>query len=347
MVYINAISYYLPERKVNNDEIIKDYYAFSNNIVEPEVTTDTIYNQCGVNSRRVSPYDETAKDLGNYAANNLFEEWNINPKDVEYIIFVSDALEYKGPTTACVMQSDLGIPTTAGAIDILHGCTGWVYGLSLAKALIVSGQVNNVLLITADVPTKVIHPEDIEIRAIFGDGAAATFISNNQFTNGYNANIGDFIFGTDGTGEHTLKVERSATKEPADIEWLSQYTDVPTGLGGGRLIMNSPKIFLFALRKVPFLVDEILKKENLTRDDIDFYILHQANAQMLNFIRKRMRLPEEKFIIHMEEIGNTVSASIPIATYETFKKNKIKKGNKVLVAGFGIGLSWGATVVRF
>lgn len=347
MVLVNAISYFLPERRVSNEEIIKDYYSFIDSVPSTEVTPDTIYNQCGVKSRRISPYDETAKDLGNRAAENLFAEWDINRDEIEYIIFVSDALEYKGPTTACVMQNDLGIPNTAGAIDILHGCTGWVYGLSLAKALIVSGQVNNVLLVTADVPTKVIHPEDIEIRGIFGDGAAATFISNQSRDKGYNTSIGDFVFGTDGSGEHTLKVERSATKEPTDIEWLSQYTDVPTGLGGGRLIMNSPKIFLFALRKVPFLVDEILKKENLTRDDIDFYILHQANAQMLNFIRKRMKLPEEKFIIHMEEIGNTVSASIPIAMHETFKKNKIKKGSKVLVAGFGIGLSWGATVVRF
>lgn len=313
----------------------------------PKIAPADIYNQCGINKRYISDADDTAKDLGNRAAEHLFEEWEIDRKEVEYIIFVSDALDYKGPTTACIMQNDLELENTVAAIDVLHGCTGWIYGLSLAKALISSEQVSNVLLVTADVPTKIIHPKDIELKAIFSDAAAATFISNKKENNGLNASVGGFVFGTDGKGEHTLKVERSATKEPADIEWLNQYTDVPTGLGGGRMVMNSPKIFLFALRKVPALIDAVLKKENLSRDDIDFFILHQANGKMLDFIRKRMKIPQEKFIINIDEIGNTVSASIPIAVYDTVKENRIKKGNKVLVAGFGIGFSWGATVVTF
>ena len=111
--------------------------------------------------------------------------------------------------------------------------------------------------------------------------------------------------------------------------------------------MNSAKIFLFALRKVPVLIEEVLKKNNIKFEEIDFFILHQANGKMLEFICKRMKIPTEKFIININEIGNTVSASIPIATHCTFKENKIKQGNKVLVAGFGIGLSWGATIITF
>lgn len=346
MVYINAISHHFPDLFRDNEQIIEEYYKYGGdrNI---DITSEDIYNQCGINKRYVSHPDDTAKDLGNRAAEQLFKEWEIDRKEIEYIIFVSDALDYKGPTTACIMQNDLGLENTVAAIDVLHGCTGWIYGLSLAKALISSGQVSNVLLITADVPTKIVHPMDIELTAIFSDAAAATLLSNKKIDNGINAQIGDFIFGTDGKGEHKLKVERSATKEPADIKWLEQHVDLPTGLIGGRMVMNSPQIFLFALRKVPVLIDGVLKKENLSREDIDFFILHQANGKMLDFIRKRMKIPQEKFIINIDEIGNTVSASIPIAVYDTIKENKIKKGSKVLVAGFGIGLSWGATILDF
>jgi len=346
LVYINAISYHLPNQFHSNEQIIAEYYKYGGDSSN-KITSQDIFNQCGITKRYTSDLEETAKDLGNKAALKLFEEWNIDKNTIEYLIFVSDALDYKGPTTACVMQYDLGLPETCATIDVLHGCTGFIYGLSLAKALIDSNQVNNVLLITADVPTKVIHPIDIDLRAIFSDGAAATFVSNKKMSDGINAHFDKFIFGTDGSGEKSLFVERSATKEPADIKWLSQYADIPTGLGGGRLRMNSSKIFLFALRKVPNLINDILEKENINKSEIDFYILHQANGQMLDFIRKKMKIEQEKFIINIQEIGNTVSASIPIALYQTFKKNKFKNNNKVVISGFGIGLSWGATILKF
>lgn len=347
MVFINAISYHLPERSLTNREVLEDYFRYPTEKTDRSLTTERIYEQCHITKRYQSELNETAKDLGNAAAEKLFEEWGIPKKEIEYLIFVSDALEYKGPTTACVMQNDLGLEKNIGAIDILHGCTGFVYGLSIANALIISGQVNNVLLVTADAPTKVIHPSDVDLRAIFSDAGAATLVSNQRIENGMNASLGKFIFGTDGAGEHALKTERSATRNPADVKWLKQFEDVAHGNACGRLVMNSSKIFLFALRTVPKLVKAILEKEKTNQNDISFYILHQANGQMLDFIRKRMKLPEEKFIINIEKIGNTVSASIPIAFYQTFKKGKIKKGQKVLLAGFGIGLSWGGTIITF
>lgn len=346
MIYVNAISYYLPEDTVSNETILSDYQKFGGDLAKAP-DSEGIFKQCGIRNRHVCPIDDTSKDLGNLACERMFDQWNIDKQTVEYIIFVSDALEYKGPTTACVMQHNLGLPDTVGAIDILHGCTGWVYGLNLAKALIVSGQVQNVLLVTADVPTKVIHPLDVELRAIFSDGAAATFISNQKIDGGINASMDLFTFGTDGSGEKALWVERSATREPADITWLEQYKDVPTLLGGGRLRMSSPKIFMFALRKVPGLIQAILDKHGLQKEDIDFFILHQANGTMLEFLRKRMKIPQEKFIISLEHTGNTVSASIPLAMKLLMEEQNIPEGSKVLVAGFGIGLSWGATILTF
>lgn len=346
MVYINAVSYHLPDTALGNQELIEDYLPYTK-AGDDIFSAEDLADQCWVKKRYQVDLSETAKDLGNAAAKKLFSEWNIEKEEIDYIIFVSDALEYKGPTTACIMQNDLGLRQSVGAIDILHGCTGFVYGLSLAKALVQSGQINNALLVTADVPTKVIHPSDVDLRAIFSDGGAATFISNSKMENGMNAELGDFIFGSDGSGEHALKVERSATRNPADIEWLSQYKEVRHGNTGGRLTMNNSKIFLFAMRKVPRLIRALFEKEKLQQNDISLYVLHQANGQMLDFIRRRMKIPEEKFIINIQEIGNTVSASIPIALYQSFKAGKIKKHDKVLLAGFGIGLSWGGTIVKF
>jgi len=344
LIYINAISYYLPEKTIDNETIIKEFFEYGGES-KFEITSETIFQQCGIKKRYVAELEDTTKDLGNRAAEILFQEWKIDKSKIDYLIFVSDASEYKGPATSCIMQHNLGLAQTTAAIDIQHGCTGFIYGLSIAKAVINAQLAKNVLLVTSDAPTKVIHPEDIELRSIFSDGAAATLISNTKLKNGINAKIEDFIFGTDGQGEKYLWVERSATKNPPDVAWLKQYEHLPTGLGGGRLKMDSPQIFLFAVRRVPQLVKAILEKHTLKINDIDFFIFHQANGTMLDFLRKRLKIPKEKFIISIEHIGNTVSATLPIALKEMVDDDRIKPGQKILAAGFGIGYSWGATIL--
>ncbi|MDF1699037.1 MAG: ketoacyl-ACP synthase III [Saprospiraceae bacterium] len=343
MVFINSISYFLPKKKVSNQEVITDYNRYvSTNELETE---DGIFGKTGVKIRYQSDLSITAKDLGAYAAQQLFDRNSIDRSDIQALIFISDALDYKGPSTACILQSKLDLPKSILAFDILHGCTGWIYGLSLAKALIHSKQVDTVLVITADIPRRVIHPEDIELSALFSDGGAATLISNSPSGKDQNMTINDFDFGTDGKGRKYLYTERSASKDPADITWLSQFKDIPSGLIGGRLRMNSDKIFLFALRIVPLLTKNILRKHNLKLEDIDYFVYHQANGTMLEYLRKRMKIPKEKFIISIENIGNTVSSSIPIALYQLMQKTEIPRESKILVAGFGIGFSWGGTVL--
>lgn len=345
MIYLNAISYYFPKKSFSNDEIIADYYKYSENPNPDEITSDSIIRQCGIQNRFAAEIEETAKDIGNKAAEKLFEEWNFDKTKIDYIIFVSDALDYKGPTTACVMQSDLGLSENCGAIDILHGCTGYIYGLSVAKALIIAEEYENILLITADTPSKVVHPGEIDLRAIFSDAAAATLISKNKMQGFLNWDIEKFVFGTDGKGEKNLFVERSATKNAADINWLKQYEHIPGGLRRGKMYMNSPQIFLFALRKVPGLITQILEKNKTVFEKIDYFVLHQANAQMLEFIRKRIKIPEQKFINNISNIGNTVSASIPIALKQMLETNKITPQSKLLLCGFGIGYSWGGVII--
>ncbi|MFT4536374.1 MAG: 3-oxoacyl-[acyl-carrier-protein] synthase-3 [Saprospiraceae bacterium] len=343
MVYINSISYYFPERIVDNSEIIANYKRVVDEF--DEVTSEDIFEQTGVAYRYESDLSDTAKDLGLKAAERLFARSEIDKDSIQALIFVSDAIEYKGPAAACVLQSELELSKAVMAFDILHGCTGWVYGISLAKALIESNQVESVLLVTSDTPRRVIHPEDLELSAIFSDGAAATLLTQRPNAQSLNLTINDFVFGTDGKGREHLYVERSGSKNPADIKWLSQYKHIPSGLRGGRLRMNSNRIFMFVLRKVPQLTSQILKKHDIEIGDIDYFLYHQANGTMLEYLRKRMKIPNRKFIINIRNIGNTVSSTIPIALKELLDENKIPSGSKILVAGFGIGYSWGGTII--
>ena len=346
MTFVSAISYYLPEKSISNKQVIEEYEPFRKRKGLPSISDQMIVEQTGIKSRYQAEYHETTLDLGRKAAEKLFEDYNLDRSEIDYLIFVSDALEHKGPTTACILQHQLELGEHCASIDILHGCTGWIYGLSVAKAMIASNQATNVLLITGDVPTKVIHPEDYELRAIFSDAAAATLISSELKNTAFgNYEIGDFVFGTDGSGYKNLWVERSATKEPADIEWLDQYKSLPTGLGGGRLRMKSSAIFLFAHRKVPELIKSTLKKNQAELDQIDIIVPHQANGTMLDFLRKRMRIESHKFVNRIENTGNTVSASIPIALKQHINENGTG-ANNILVAGFGIGYSWGGTLLR-
>ncbi len=344
VIYLNAISYYLPKKTLDNETIIKDFFHYGGSR-EGEITSESLYSKCGINNRFVADLEETSKDLGNKAAEKLFEEWDIAKSTIDYLIFVRDASDYKGPNTSCIMQHNLGLPQTVAAIDIQHGCSGWVYGLSISKALITAGMAKRVLLITADVPTRIIHPEDIDIRSIFSDGAAASLISGEILENGINSAIGDFIFGTDGAGEKVLYTERSSVRHPADIAYLKKYEHLPSKLEAGRLRMDSAKIFLFAFRCVPKLITELLEKHKMQMDDIDLFIFHQANGAMLEFLRKRIKIPEDKFINNVENIGNTIGSTIPIAMKQSVDNNKIKPGNRIMVLGFGIGFSWGGTIL--
>jgi 3-oxoacyl-[acyl-carrier-protein] synthase III len=332
--FIHSISYYLPERTLSNGDLCRIF---------PSLTEKDIFRKTGIKTRHITSEGVVGSDLGFEAANKLFQEHSIDTSTIDYLIFCTEGLDYKGPATACILQHRLGLPVEIGAIDVPFGCTGFTYGLSVAKGLIESGQATNVLLLTSDIPSTVIHPEDAELRMIFGDAGAATLVSGSEKQN---KEIGKFSFGTDGSGADNLMVERSGTRNPADLQWFEKNKEAG-GMPYGQMKMNSLEIFSFALRVVPPMIENILKKNNLNAEDIDLFIFHQANAFLLNVLRRKLKIEENKFFIYMENVGNTVSASVPIALYEAKKADKIKSGSTVLVASFGIGYSWSGTIIRF
>ena len=330
--YIKGISYYLPKRVVTNEELVREF---------PEWSVDKVAQKVGVDSRHLAAENETAGDLAEKAARKLFEEYQVDPKSIDFLMLCTQSPDYFLPSTACVLQNRLGIPITAGAFDYNLGCSGCIYGMAIAKGLIVAGIAKNVLLLTAETYNKYLHPDDKSNRSIFGDGAAACLISAEGF-----AQIGEFVLGTDGSGAENLIVKTGAAR-------CKQATGLSDEDSEGHirrddyLYMNGGAIFNFTLDAVPTMMNQLFEKSGLTKDDIDYYVFHQANKFMLNTIRKVCVLPKDKFYIDLANVGNTVSSTILIGLKECLNCGTIKPGMKVMCCGFGVGLSWGGTLLKF
>src|SRR5574344_114985 len=328
--YIKGISYYLPEKIVTNEELVKDF---------PEWSVEKVASKVGVNSRHIAAKDETAGDMAEKAALKLFEEYNVSPKDIDFILLCTQSPDYHLPSTACILQHKLGIPTSAGAFDYDLGCSGCIYGMAIAKGFIAAGIAKNVLLLTAETYNKYIHPKDKGNRSIFGDGAAACLISTDGF-----AEIGEFVLGTDGSGADNLIVRSgcSRQKENLDDYKIDEEGHIESS---DYLYMNGGAIFNFTLDTVPELMKQVLDKNNLQKENIDYYVFHQANKFMLNTIRKVCVLSKDKFYNNLETTGNTVSSTILIGLKDCLVNGVFKPNMNVMLAGFGVGLSWGGCVL--
>ena len=330
--FIKAISYYLPTNVLSNEVIEKDF---------PEWSIEKISEKIGIKNRYIASENETSGDMAVKAANKLFEEHNIDKADVDFIILCTQSPDYFLPTTACIIQDRLGLSNSVGAFDMNLGCSGYVYGLGLAKGLVVSGQAKNILLLTSETYSKFIHPKDKSNKTIFGDAAAATLITAND---GF-AEILNFEYGTDGKGAENLIVKNGGLRnfKNQSTETIDEYDNYHSD---DNLYMNGSEIFLFTLSAVPKLITNTLLKNDMEKDSIDLFILHQANKFMLDNLKKKAKIEDEKFYIHLEDCGNTVSSTIPIALYHAKKENKLKIENNVLLAGFGVGYSWGGSVLK-
>lgn len=332
MAFIKGISYYLPEKIVTNAELLKEF---------PEWSVDKVAAKVGVDLRHVAGENETAGDMAEKAARRLMDEYHIDPKSIDFVLLCTQSSDHFLPSTACILQDRLGIPTSAGAFDYNLGCSGCVYGMAMGKSFVDSGMAKNVLLLTAETYNKYLHQSDKSNRSIFGDGAAACLISNEGF-----AEIGDVVLGTDGSGAKHLIVETGAARHKAatgvvtiDEDGHEKHDDY--------LYMNGSAIFNFTLEAVPTLMKDILAKNNMAKDNVDYYVFHQANKFMLNTIRKVCVLPKDKFYVNLSETGNTVSSTVLIGLKQCLEAGTITPGMNVMVTGFGVGLSWGGTILRF
>ena len=329
---VRAISVYLPEGILDNAELVRQFGTWTEN---------KIYGKTGVSERRVVG-DEKVSDLAAAAGERLFEEHGIDRSSIDFLLLCTECPDYFLPATACIVQNRLGLRKDAGALDYNLGCSGFVYGLALAKGLVLGGVARRVLLITAETITRTIHPQDKSTRTLFGDAAAATLVEASA-----ERGIGEFVLGTDGSGAERLIIPAGAWARPSSpetrVETKNKWGNVRTPES---LYMDGPEILKFSMEVAPSCMNDTLERNGTSLGGLRLVVLHQASHMMLVKLREVLSIPEEKFVFNIEKYGNTVSSTIPIALYDSMKSGRLGKGDSVLVMGFGVGLSWGGTVLH-
>lgn len=318
---IGPIAVHLPPRVETNEELAAQF---------PSWNMEVIYSKTGIARRHIAEPHVCASDLGVEACQQLFQEHDVDPQSIDFLMLCTQTPDYPLPTTACLMQERLGLPTHCGAIDFNLGCSGFVYGLGMADGLIRTGACKRVLLVTAETYSRYIDAEDRSLRTIFGDGAAATLIEAADAPT-----LRSFRFGTDGSGADTLLATAGGARRPEDAHkprhrkrWNSD------------LYMDGPSLMSFTVGKIPQLVEDILETTGTAKSEIDLFLFHQATRKMLEQLQVRLELGDERLPIVLENCGNTVSSTIPILISDLRKRGRLTTGMKSMLVGFGVGWSW-------
>jgi 3-oxoacyl-[acyl-carrier-protein] synthase-3 len=333
--FIKALEHALPAGILDNDELAR---------VFPEWPAHKIRAKTGINARHIATEGECASDLAFAAATKLFDTTGVTRESIDFIVLCTQSPDYLLPTTACLLQNRLGLREHCGAFDMNLGCSGYIYGLGLAKGLIETAQVRNILFLTADTYSKYIHPNDRSVRTLFGDAATATLISSRESASDL---IGPFVYGTDGSGAGNLIVPAGGTRNPKRSSPEVTFDGNGNCRTENNLYMDGPEIFNFTLKVVPPLIARLLHSAQLDRRQVDMWVFHQANEFMLEHLRNKLGIPVDRFAIALSECGNTVSSTIPIALRELDACGRLQPGQCVALVGFGVGYSWGATIVRW
>lgn len=322
---IGPISTYLPQKIETNQQLQDEF---------PSWDMDLIYTKTGIASRHIAEPGETAADLGVKAAEKLFEEHQIDPQSIDFLLFCTQTPDYPLPTSACLMQQRLGLRISCGALDFNLGCSGFIYGLSLAEGLIRAGIARRVLFITAETYSKYIDHDDRSLRTIFGDAAAATLLEASD-----EPTLDGFHFGTDGSGADTLMVTDGGARLPEDA-----HKPRHRKRWNSRLYMDGPALINFTVGAIPQLVQNIFSAAGIPKSDVELYLFHQATRKMLEQLQEALEIERDRMPIALETVGNTVSATIPLLIHDLRQQNRLTKGAKHLLVGFGVGWSWGGCI---
>ncbi len=312
---ISRIEYYLPDKVVTNEDLAGENPEWDFNLIEPKT---------GILTRHIAGEKEHASDLAVCAAEKLFENNNIDRNSIDALLLCTQSPDCPLPTTACVIQDRLKLPVSTAAFDFNLGCSGYIYGLAIGSSMIEAGISEKVLLLCAETYSKYIAGTDRTSRTVFGDGAAATIIERSTD----NKSVGPFILRTDGTGKNKIIVSGNDCAKH-------------------NLCLDGPGVFMFTMKRVPECVKELLVKAGKTINDVDMFIFHQASKYVIDNIVRILSLDESRVFRGFENIGNTVSASVPIALKQADEQKLLKEGDLIMLVGFGVGLSWGACFVRW
>lgn len=315
---------FLPEKKVTNFDLEK--------LVD--TSDEWITTRTGIKERRVTSAQEASSDLAYQASLRALEQAGIKASELDLIIVATSTPDMFFPSTACIVQDRLGA-YQAAAFDVSAACAGFSYGVTTGAQFVQTGLYKHVLVVGVDVLTKVVDWQDRNTCVLFGDGAGAVVLGPVEPGYGFLS----FELGADGSGGDLLKIPGGGFRLPASIESLES--------GAHFIKMNGREVFKFAVRVMEQVSESVLEKAGLTKEDVSWLIPHQANLRIIEAARKRLELSEEQVVVNLDRYGNMSSASIPVALDEAFRERKFKKGDIMVLIGFGAGLTWGGSVLRW
>lgn len=329
---IIACEYALPITKYENS----DFYAEF-----PEVKSGNL-EKTGVLNRHIAGLNESASELACAAAKQLISKHEIDPHSIDFLLFMSADLDYYTPSTAGILHHKLGLRRDAGALDITQGCSGYIYALHIANSLLKANGYKRVLVLTASFLTKKIHPLDKGNRFLFGDAASATLLENSD-----SDGLMRFVFGNDGSRFDKIIIRNGREKHPIVQNPPTSTDEFGNVTSPNHFFMDGLAVFRFSVSTIPGLINEICESNGVQQQDIDLFIFHQPNRYLNEVLIKKIGIPEEKFLHAAAHYGNTVQNTIPIAIHDAAESGKLRRGMKVLLCGFGTGLSWGATILTY
>ncbi|RAT95644.1 beta-ketoacyl-ACP synthase III [Brevibacillus sp. Leaf182] len=315
---------YTPERVLTNFDLEKMV----------ETSDEWIVSRTGIRERRISSPEQASSDLAYEAAKEALEKANISAEQLDMIIVATVTPDMSFPSTACLLQEKLGA-TRAAAMDLSAACTGFLYGITTATQFIQNGLYKKVLVVGVETLSKITNYKDRNTCVLFGDGAGAAVIG--EVTEGYG--FQSFELGADGSGGSLLCLPAGGSRTPASVESVEQ--------GLHYLYMTGGEVFKFAVRVMNSATEAVLSKAGVSKDEIDLLVPHQANKRIIDSAVQRFGLSEDKVAINLDRYGNMSSASIPVALDEAVKAGRVKEGDNLILVGFGGGLTWGATHLKW
>lgn len=321
---IKGIGYYVPENVFTNFDFEK--------IID--TSDEWIRTRTGIIERRFASKEQATSDLATEASLKAIKNAKINKEDVDMIILATTTADYIAQGAACIVQNKLGLKKIP-CFDLNAACTGFIYGLEVAYSLVKSGLYKNVLVIGAETLSRIVDMQNRNTCVLFGDGAAAAIIGEVEKGYGF---LG-FSIGAEGEDNMILKVPAGGSKKPNNEETIKNRENF--------VIMKGQDVFKFAVSTLPKVTSDALEKAKLKVNDLSMVFPHQANLRIIESAAKRMKFPLEKFYMNLSRYGNTSSASVGIALGEAIEKGLVKKGDNIALTGFGGGLTYGSTIIKW
>ncbi|BER91870.1 beta-ketoacyl-ACP synthase III [Atrimonas thermophila] len=320
---VSGVGSYVPSKVLTNQDLEK--------IVD--TSDEWITTRTGIKERRIASPQETTSSLALEAARRALQMAQVDPQELDLILVATVTPDMAFPATACLLQRELGAPRAA-CFDLEAGCTGFVYALVVAEKYLIGGGGNKALVVGAETLSKIVDWEDRATCVLFGDGAGACVLEKTD----HPGLLASYL-GSDGGGAHLLELPAGGSRIPASKESVE-----------GRMHyikMNGNEVFKFAVRIMEEASKEVARRAGIELEEVALFIPHQANIRIIDSAARRLKIPQEKIFVNVHKYGNTSSASIPIALDEAYREGRIKDGDLLLLVGFGAGLTWGSTVIRW